>query len=112
VVERHDDIVTVGVSLRDARGNPVDTRTGDDYVLLEGREQVTTGLDGSATVNITPMPSGGVTAKYVPQDWHETPERGSAHLSDTDSIYAQTEYDLFDELGLLVRLGFFLLTPP
>lgn len=110
VVERHDNgVVTVGVSLRDSEGNPIDTRIGDDYVRVEGREQVTTGLDGTTTVNVTPSPSGGVTARYVPEDWYDTQGDGSGYLPDTDTIYAETEYDLFEELGLLLQLGFFLL---
>ncbi len=110
VVERHENgVVTVGVSLRDSEGNPIDTRIGDDYVRVEGRENVTTGLDGTTTVNVTPTPSGAVTARYVPEDWHDTPDGEPGYLSDSDTIYAQAEYDLFEELGLLLQLGFFLL---
>jgi hypothetical protein len=112
VAERRDNGVDVRVSLRDENGAPIDTRSAGGRVRLEGRTNVTTERDGAATVNVTPRPSGAVFARYVPNDWHDTLDerRGQTpYEGDTDTLIVRNRFELFAELGLLARLGVFLL---
>ena len=112
VANRNQNGVDVRVSLRDADGEPIDTRSAGGYVRLEGRQNVTTELDGTATVNVTPPPSGAVFARYVPNDWHDSLDerRGrTPYVGDTDTLIVRAGFDLFDELGMLAQLGVFVL---
>ncbi len=112
VENRNRNGVDVRVSLRDGDGEPIDTRSAGGYVRLEGRRNVTTELDGTATVNVTPQPSGAVFARYVPNDWHDSLDqrRGrTPYVGDTDTLVVRAGFDLFAELGMLAQLGVFVL---
>lgn len=108
VVDEDEDSVEVAVSLRDDDGQPIDTRGGDGYIRVAGHGNVTTGLDGSTTLNVSPKPAGGVFAEYVPEDWYETGEGQPAYLGDTATAPAGTEYEPFAELGMLAQVAAFL----
>jgi hypothetical protein len=112
VAERTEDGVEVRVSLRDESGEPIDTRSAGGYVRLEGRTNVTTELSGTATVEVTPPPSGGVFARYIPNDWHDSIDarRGQTpYEGDTDTLVVRQRFELFEELGMLAQLGVFVL---
>ncbi|MFP4188293.1 MAG: hypothetical protein ACLFR5_02665 [Halobacteriales archaeon] len=112
VVERNRNGVDVRVSLRDENGEPIDTEASGGEVRLEGRTNVTTELDGTATVNVTPRPSGAVFARYVPNDWHDTLDesRGDTpYEGDTDTLIVRSRFEVFEELGMLAQLGVFVL---
>ena len=106
VVDEGEDYVEVKVSLVDEDGNPVDTRRDDGYVRIEGRENVETGIDGTETVEISPRPSGGVVAEYVPEPWYEA---DTPYVGDTDVVNPDNSFDLLDEMGMLSQLFVFLL---
>ena len=108
VTEVSDDAVEVKVTLRDSDGNPVDTRRDDGFVRVDGHGEVETGIDGTATVEISPPPSGAVVAEYVPVDWYEASTE-TTYVGDTDSINPNRDYGIFAELGMLSQLGVFLL---
>lgn len=112
VAERYEESVAVRVSLRNEDGEPIDTRSEGGYVRLEGRRNVTTELDGAATVNVTPKPSGGIFGRYVPNDWHDSLDerRGQTpYDGDTDTLIIRNRFALFSELSMLTQLGVFLL---
>jgi hypothetical protein len=108
VVEVSDDAVEVEVSLRDSDGNPVDTRRDDGIVRVDGHGEVNTGIDGTATVEISPPPSGAVVAEYVPVNWYEA-ETEATYVGDRATVNPNREYSLLGELGMLSQLVVFLL---
>jgi hypothetical protein len=112
VVERNENGVDVRVSLREEDGEPIDTEAAGGVVRLEGRRNVTTELDGTAVVNVSPPPSGAVFARYVPNDWHDSLDRRrgrTPYEGDTDALVVRHRLELFEELGMLAQLGVFVL---
>jgi len=104
-VGRMENGFTLEVSLRDEKGHPIDTRSSDGYVRLEGHGNVSTGLDGTATVNITARPPTVVFARYAPEEWHDSlGERDGqvAYLGDTETVTLEEEFRLVSELGFLM----------
>jgi hypothetical protein len=57
-------------------------------------------------MEISPPPSGAVTAEYVPSPWYEAQ---TPYVGDTASINPNTDFDLISEIGMLFQLGVFLL---
>ncbi|MDZ7688450.1 MAG: hypothetical protein U5J64_06985 [Halobacteriales archaeon] len=106
VVDESEDSIEVEVSLSDEEGNPIDTRRNDGIVRIDGRENVETGIDGKTTFEISPRPSGGVVAEYVPVPWYEA---DTPYAGDTASVNPEDDYQLFAEIGMLSQLGVFLL---
>jgi len=106
VVNRYENSIEVEVSLRDGEGNPIDTRRNNGIVRIEGRQNVETGIDGKATVEISPRPSGGIVAEYVPVRWYEAE---TPYAGDTASVNPEDRYRLFAEMNMLSQLGVFLL---
>lgn len=104
VVERTKDSIEVEISLRDDEGRPIDTRGQDGFVRVEGREDVNTGIDGKATVEISPRPSGAVVAEFVPTRWYEAETR---YAGDAATVNPEDEYRPFVEAGMLIQLGVF-----
>jgi hypothetical protein len=112
VAERNENGVDVRVSLRGDDGEPIDTEVAGGHVRLEGRTNVSTELDGTATVNVTPTPSGGVFGRYVPNDWHDSLDRRrgmTPYEGDTDTLVVRSDFELLEELGMLAQLGVFVL---
>jgi len=109
VVEERENSVEVAVSLRDGDGQPIDTRGGEDYIRIEGHGNVTTGLDGSGTTNVSPKPTA-VFGEYVPEAWHEVGEGQPAYLADSDTAMVENDFDLIGELGSLTQ--FFVIALP
>jgi len=111
VVDRGPNGVNVRVSLRDEAGDPIYTRSAGGYVRLEGRRNVTTEIGGTTVVNVSPKPSGAVFARYVPNDWHDSIDgrRGRVpYEGDSATLIVRDRFDLLGELGMLIRLGVFL----
>jgi len=109
LIEERKNSIELGMSLRDGNGQPIDTRGGNDIIRIEGHGNVTTGLDGSATMNISPKPSG-VFGEYVPEDWHEVGEGQPAYLSDSAAVMVENDFDLIGEIGSMTQ--FFVLAVP
>lgn len=113
VVEVRGNEVEVEVFLQDDEGNPIYTRGADGgYVRLEGREEVETRLDGTATVNVSPVPSGAVMAEYVPPDWYDAVDErrgGTPYVGDSATLVIEDGYDFIDELGMLAQVVVFVL---
>lgn len=113
VVGERENSIELAVSLRDGDGQPIDTRGGEDIIRIEGHGNVTTGLDGSATMNISPKPAA-VFGEYVPEDWHEVGEGQPAYLGDSDTAMVENDFRLISEIGgltqfLVIALPFLLI---
>gem|GEM_PF-6892334 len=106
VIGRQEDAINIEVSLINEEGDPVETRGDDGFVRIEGHGEVNTGIDGTAQMEISPPPSGAVTAEYVPSPWYEAQ---TPYVGDTASINPNTDFDLIAEIGMLFQLTVFLL---
>ncbi len=108
VQQRRGDMVQLAVRLEDSEGNPIDTRTGDDYIEIAGHGEVQTGLDGTTLVNLSTPASAGVTANYVAGDWHEAPEGEPGYLDTRAVTVLNQDYSPAEEAGMLLQLLMFL----
>ena len=106
VAGRGQDSVEVKVNLTDGEGRPIETRANEGFVRVEGDEEVETGVDGTAVVEVQTPPSGTVTAEYVPEKWYEAQ---TPYTSDSATLDAGEGFRLIAELGMLSQVGVFLL---
>ncbi len=113
IVRQRGEEIQLAIELEDELGNPLDTRTGDDYIEISGGREVHTGLDGTAVVNTTNPADGAVTVEYHSEFVDSFAEgRGvgeeTLYLGSRDVAYTDRDYDPGREAGMLLQLLVFL----